>query len=433
MIDRDLVNTIRLPYSTPELHVRPTVDGNDIAHALASLAVERTTGADTTLRLFVAGKRDTGPDYAQLFPRDLLMALYALGDDVKPEKWRDVLEFCCLTQGKSTDPVTGEEKGKIIHQDPSPFNEHNGLSYRFSATDTTPFMLVGFGEYVRLTGDVDFVKMHEKEIEYAYDWLKRHTRHGLVWDDPTLYGATQSAALAGYFRDGGFHEVPVHFLEYPATYANVNALSVAALRSLASFRRQNLLPHLPCARELDTEADRTARALSRQLWLPGKSTLGAAMHGDGRVLQTRYADPVWSSYFLEERDFSVSQWNGMFETIESLSTPWGIANHEPMLGYEERDTSHMAQVEQVVWPIETAFSIMLADKHGRHDIVENNLGVYDFLSTQATPFKEAIPLVEEEPMMFGCDLQLWTVATMSRCLRMKPPMALSAAPQTAGI
>lgn len=353
------------------------------------------------------------------------MSLYALGEDVAPDRLRDVLEFCCLTQGRSSDPMSGEEKGKIIHQDPSPLNTRNELSYRFSATDTTPFMLAGFGEYVRLTGDTDFVKLHEAEIEQAYGWIKRHLKYGLVWDDPAAYGATQSAALAGYFRDGGFHEIPGHHLEYPATYANVNALTVSGIRSLAALKRQNLLPQLPKATELDTEAKMIAEALAEKLWLPDKGTLGAAMHGGGKVLQTRYADPIWSSYFLDENDFSKSKWGSMFESLESLTTPWGVANHEPIIGYEEYDTQNKAPVEQVIWPIETAFSMMLAEKHGRHDIATKSIGLYDFLSSQTVPFKEAIPIVENRPMLFGCDLQLWTVATMARCLQLKRQSVVS--------
>jgi hypothetical protein len=411
------MNTIRLPHESPELHERAEINADDIAHALAALAVERELGTEEPLRLLVAGKREVGSDYAQVFPRDLLMAIFALGKDIDPARLRDVLEFSCLTQGSTIDPRTGEEPGKILHQDPAPDNDRNGLSYRFSATDTTPFVLTGFGEYLRQTHDVDFVKKYEPAIERAYDWLMRHTQHGLVWDDPRYYQATESAALAGYFRDGGFPDVPGHYLDYPATYTNVNALSVAGLRSLADIRARGLLENLPSVQDLNSQADLIAQTMTRHMWLPEKGTLSAAMHNKGKLLPGTYSDPIWSTYFLEDRDLTRHQWDAMFETLDGLATPWGYANHEQMQGYAEHDTKQLSVVEPVIWPIETAYAMMLGEKHGRREPVERGMGLYNFLSTQKKPFIEALPLVEGEPQLFGCDLQLWTAASLARCLK----------------
>lgn len=98
------------------------------------------------------------------------------------------------------------------------------------------------------------------------------------------------------------------------------------------MRRRNLLNDLPPANELEASGDKVVKSMIEHLWLPSRGTFAAVMHGNNQVLETVYADPIWSSNYLREDDLTPSQTNSMFDALESLATRWGFATTNLMMG-----------------------------------------------------------------------------------------------------
>ena len=183
------------------------------------------------------------------------------------------------------------------------------------------------------------------------------------------------------------------------------------------MKRQGLLQNLPEAEIMEDQADFIVQTMNERMWLPEKGAFASGMQRGEQKIETLYADAIWAANFLEKDDLSQERWDAMFQALGSLATGWGFANHEPMMGYAERDTANRVPIKQIIWPIETAFSVMLAQKHDREDIIEKGTALLNYLSTQKHPFIEALPIENGVAKEFGCRKQLWTVVTLARLMR----------------
>ena len=113
--------------------------------------------------LWTRGSRDHSyiaagtPWYATLFGRDsIITALQTL--PFRPQLARECLALLARHQGQSVDPVTGEEPGKILHEErANELSMIGELPYRryYGSVDSTPLFLLLAAEYVHWTGDLE--------------------------------------------------------------------------------------------------------------------------------------------------------------------------------------------------------------------------------------------------------------------------------------
>src|SRR5271170_4938520 len=123
----------------------------------------------------VAGYYSSGdsarPGFGWYFGRDVLYTLYAVNSFGDFALAREALEFLMKRQ---------RDDGKIMHEYPQTGSYFNWkeLSYAYAAADSTPLFLTATLDYVRSSGDVEFLRQHREAVEKAWRFETTHDSDG---------------------------------------------------------------------------------------------------------------------------------------------------------------------------------------------------------------------------------------------------------------
>ena len=166
----------RLTTHTPDPHF-------DAAMQWAEIAIEQAkvrTGNETGL---VAGWYpsfdSTRPGFGWYFGRDTLWTLYAVNSYGDKTLARQALEFLARRQ---------RADGKMMHEYSLTADDLHGdlnwatLGYEYAAADATPLFIMAVADYVRTTGDLEFLHAHWDQLKKAYDFDRAHDTDG-VYDN----------------------------------------------------------------------------------------------------------------------------------------------------------------------------------------------------------------------------------------------------------
>jgi glycogen debranching enzyme len=166
----------RLTVHTPDPHF-------DIAMQWAEIAIDQTavrTGNEIGL---VAGwypSFDSArPGFGWYFGRDALWSLYAVNSYGDKNLAKQALEFLAKRQ---------RADGKIMHEYSLTADDLHGdltwatLGYEYAAADATPLFIMAVADYLRATGDLDFLRAHWDQVKKAYEFDRSHTTDG-VYDN----------------------------------------------------------------------------------------------------------------------------------------------------------------------------------------------------------------------------------------------------------
>lgn len=357
---------------------------------------------NTRLRLYGAGRKfDHTNDYFRVFPRDSFTSIFLLEDK---QFLKNLLIFCVKTQGSKYDPLTGEEPGKILHEWPGV--ALRGRDTLYASVDATALFLIGMRFYWNWTKDKNFIVKNRESIKNATEYVLRHIRNNLFWDDPAYCGANKYALWSGCWRDGGYPERKNREHIYPASYFMVNIFVVSALRSLAYFNESKIL-HLDSADTFSKLADRIRKMTLSKFWLPAKGYFASALDEKGKI-ETLYLDSVWSLYFLNKQDVPITKVQSVFDKLKKLETPFGYISRERLPGYDFEGGKKTVSLK--IWPYEHAYLAMTSKKYGIKFTKEKALLPIKVLSRSRYPFSEYIMFDKEKPVSAGCHIQLWTIA-----------------------
>ncbi|MEM8860457.1 MAG: hypothetical protein AAGD96_19210, partial [Chloroflexota bacterium] len=130
------------------------------------------------------------PRFPRNFTRDgIITALLAADADMM----RGQLEFCALHQGKTFDPITGEEPGKIHHEWPGyPIRE---LFTTYNACDAAAFFLIGHNWLQAHFPDDGFVAAQARAIQAAAEYIERHLNQDQLFEESPRYSGAEHFAL----------------------------------------------------------------------------------------------------------------------------------------------------------------------------------------------------------------------------------------------
>jgi glycogen debranching enzyme len=152
-------------------------DGFNSAFSWAAISIEqlRTKVQSTSELALVAGYYSSGdsarPGFGWFFGRDALYTLYAVNGFGDFEMSRSELEFLMRRQ---------REDGKIMHEysQTAANSDWKTLPYMYAAADATPLFLTAMLDYVRTSGDVDFLRSHREQVEKAWYFETTHDSDG---------------------------------------------------------------------------------------------------------------------------------------------------------------------------------------------------------------------------------------------------------------
>jgi glycogen debranching enzyme len=153
-------------------------------------AREYTTGQTGLVAGYYASGDSARPGFGWFFGRDALYTLYAVNSYGNFALTRTELEFLMARQ---------RGDGKIMHE----FSQTAGdasvdwksFSYMYAAADATPLFLMAVRDYLRASGDVDFLRAHREAIEKAWAFetaASSDTDHDGIYDNSQGTGWVES-------------------------------------------------------------------------------------------------------------------------------------------------------------------------------------------------------------------------------------------------
>jgi glycogen debranching enzyme len=271
--------------------------------------------------------------YASLYGRDFVItALQVLPQ--RPGIAAATLRALGDRQGHGTDPVTGEEPGKILHEDwveaPSWHRRHawpvtsGGALRYFGSVDATPLYLI----LAARTGN------RGPAVEAALQWLRQSlSRAGLL----TYTGHRVGGLFHQGWRDGILGKPGVGIcwpdgsqVEPPIAVASAQAFAYEALRS------HGLL----------SEAEALAAQVDEGFFRHGAPWPALAVDGHGDAVPTMASEIgilLWSGILRPERIGS------SVAALASLCCRWGLRTISPRHLCFEATAYHLG----AVWPFES--------------------------------------------------------------------------------
>ncbi len=137
---------------------------------------------------YFASADSARPGFGWFFGRDALYTLFAVNGYGDFSLSKSELEFLIKRQ---------REDGKIMHEysQTAPFIDWRQFPYMYAAADSTPLFLLAVADYVKSSGDVDFLKTHRDAIEkaWAFETDPAHdTDHDGIYDNSQGTGWVES-------------------------------------------------------------------------------------------------------------------------------------------------------------------------------------------------------------------------------------------------
>ena len=287
----------------------------------------------------VAGYYSSGdsarPGFGWYFGRDSLYTLYAVNGFGDFGLTCTELEFLMKRQ---------RDDGKIMHEYPqtAAFFDWKDFSYAYAAADSTPLFLTAMLDYVRTSGDVDFVRQHREVIEKA--WRFETTQDT---DGDGIYDNSQGTGWVESWPTGMPHqEIYLALLDQQAS---------AAMSKLAKLLGDRATADAASARAVDL-----AKKIEEEYYDSSRQEYAFSRNIDGTLDHTATVYPAiawWNGgEGLAHPQASFRRW-----ASHDFSTDWGlrdVAESEPI--YDP-----ISYHQGSVWPLFTGWESVAEYRAGR--------------------------------------------------------------------
>lgn len=302
----------------------------DTAMQWAEIAIDQAkvrTGDETGL---VAGwypSFDSArPGFGWYFGRDALWTLYAVNSYGDKTLAKQALEFLAKRQ---------RDDGKIMHEYSLTADDLHGdltwatLGYEYAAADATPLFIMAVADYVRTTGDLDFLRTHWDQLKKAYDFDRTHTTDG-------VYDNTQGT--------GWVEAWPPKMPHQEIYLAALDQASSQAISDMANLMQDQTLTSSAAA-----ESKRIAEVVAS--YKQSDSTYAFSRNSDGPFDQTSTIFPavaLWSKKeSLPAPNTMLSQW-----ASHHFATDWGVRSVNDTASVFDPISYHQGSV----WPLFTGWA-----------------------------------------------------------------------------
>ncbi|HEY1994429.1 MAG TPA: glycogen debranching protein [Edaphobacter sp.] len=324
----------RLTTHTPDSHF-------DAAIQWAEIAIDQEkvrTGDETSL---VAGWYpsfdSTRPGFGWYFGRDALWTLYAVNSYGDKTLARQVLEFLAKRQ---------RADGKMMHEYSLTADNLHGdlnwatLGYEYAAADATPLFIMAVADYVRTTGDLDFLRAHWNGVKKAYEFDRAHVSDG-------VYDNTQGT---------GWVEAWPPKMPHQEIY--LAALDLASSQAIADMAK--LMQDQTLADSATAQSKHIAEVVASYRQSDGAYAF--SRNSDGSFDQTSTIFPavaLWSDKeSLPKPDAMLALW-----ASHHFATDWGVRSVNDIAAIFDPISYHQGSV----WPLFTGWA-SLAQYHAERPL-----------------------------------------------------------------
>ena len=318
----------RLTVRTPDKQFDEAMRWAELA--IESAKVRSPHGAGLAGGWFGSGD-SARPGFGWFFGRDTLWSLYAVNSYGNFALSREAMDFLFAHQ---------REDGKVMHEvsQTADLVDWVHLPYLYAAADATPLLVMQMEDYVRASGDTDYLKAHWDAVKRAYGFTRAHTTAG-------VYDNTQGT--------GWVEEWEPRMPHQELYLAALDAESSQSMERLAGLRG---------------DAAMAGEAAQAEGVIKGR--LAGYRGADGMYAFSRNADGTletvasifptvawWTGRMaLPEADATFARWAG-----HTVATDWGtrsVATDQPF--YDPISYHHGS-----VWPLYTGWAAMAEYRAGR--------------------------------------------------------------------
>lgn len=326
------------------------------------------------------------PGYPRNFSRDVLLAGLIADDE---ELLTNQLEISARYQGLKSDPITGEEPGKIHHEFPGIIVREPYLT-TYNASDTTALYLIAIAALAQLNPVKASIYLIERaeSIQRAIHYIRSHIKDGIFWEYPPP-GAARYSLNVTYWKDSVVPKSGEEEPTYPVCFALNQFQAANALYGMAQILDNN---------ELFMAAEEMYRKGIEQFIRPESFCV---MKDKAGHLEQVSSDELHCLRYIPTAYASLLPLPAIKKRAATLFTDAGIACTPRKVADALDDKYH----GYVVWPFEQALIHAGCLKFDLIDITD--------ITERCVPFiDKGQELLEVEPEISpgGNDRQLWSVA-----------------------
>jgi glycogen debranching enzyme len=286
----------------------------------------------------VAGYYSSGdsarPGFGWFFGRDALYTLYAVNGFGDFALSRDELEFLMKRQ---------RDDGKIMHEysQTAAFSDWKSLPYMYAAADSTPLFLTAMLDYVRMSGDMDFLRSHRAEVEKAWQFETSHDSDG-----DGIYDNSQGSGWVESWPTGDPHqEIYLALLDQQA--------------SAAMAKLSNLLNDAATAGTAESRATQLRTQIEAEYYDPSRQAYAFSRNANGTLDYSSTVFPTiawWNGgEGLAHPEPSFRRW-----ASHDFSTDWGLRDLAESEPFYDPISYHQGSV----WPLFTGWASLAEYRSG---------------------------------------------------------------------
>ena len=272
------------------------------------------------------GSGDTvRPGFGWFFGRDALWSTYAVNSYGGFDTTRKEIEFLLRRQSP---------EGKILHEWSQTANlvDWKSLPYEYAAADATALLPMAVNDYLRISGDKEFVAAHWENLERAWKFESTHDLDG-----DGIYSNSQGTAWVESWQ--------------PQTPQQ--EIYLAALDEQASLAFASLADATGHAGEVAAARQRAAQIrqkIESQYYLPAQDFYSFSWNGSAGTDNTPTIFPAVAWW---DGDYSLDHGSKMFSRWASaeFSTDWGTRSASDQSANYDPISYHQGSV----WPLFTGW------------------------------------------------------------------------------
>ncbi len=341
----------------------------------------------------VAGYFSSGdsarPGFGWFFGRDALYTLYAVNGMGDFALTRSELEFLIARQ---------RADGKIMHEysQTAPQIDWQQFPYMYAAADATPLFLLATEDYVRASGDVEFLQKNDAAIEHAWEFERTHDSDG-----DGIYDNSQGTGWVESWPGGMPHqEIYMALLDEQA--------------SIAVAHMEELLKKTDAADAARKRAGQIQATIEREYYDAEKGCYAFSYNAAKPLDRTTTVYPAmawWSTWSgADDAKVKLAHPEGCLKQLAShtLDTDWGLSD----VANDEKIYDGMSYHQGSVWPLFTGWGA-LAEYRGGQPLAGYQMLMQNVQLTKAQDLGAATELLSGDfyiPFGRSTSHQLWSSA-----------------------